>query len=421
MVTVMATLTATAMAMVITMNEINSAFLKILYCALSGVKAPDLHHFTPEQWDGLIKLSREHKVLPLIYDVIYPQIPIPQLRGNVRHQVMSQTLKTDAFLQLYRSWNTAGVEPIVVKGIVCRSLYPKPDLRPSSDEDVLVCPQQLTQAMIVLEQEGLTTSETDLSAYEFPYTGTRSPLYIELHQSLFSSQSDSYGHWNTLFSEVFDTDYHVTYQNVHIRTLPPTQHLLYLILHALKHFAHSGFGIRQVCDMVLFANHYGKEIDWIYLLDACTRIRAERFAAAIFEIGQRYLTFDKERSCYPAQWSEIAVDPEALLEDLLCSGIYGSATTSRVHSSNITLDAMRPDRGEGRKPSILPSVFPTANQIAGRYPYLKKYPWLLPVAWIHRIFNYGKEIKSNGTGTVLESVQIGNKRVELLRQYGVIK
>jgi hypothetical protein len=52
---------------------------------------------------------------------------------------------------------------------------------------------------------------------------------------------------------------------------------------------------------------------------------------------------------------------------------------------------------------------------------LRKHPWLLPVAWTHRILNYGKEIKSNGTGTVLESVQIGNKRVELLRQYGVIK
>ena len=56
------------------------------------MKAPDLHHFTAEQWDGLIKLSREHKVLPLIYDVIYPQLPMPQLRGNVRHQVMGQTL-----------------------------------------------------------------------------------------------------------------------------------------------------------------------------------------------------------------------------------------------------------------------------------------------------------------------------------------
>lgn len=32
-----------------------------------------------------------------------------------------------------------------------------------------------------------------------------------------------------------------------------SDHLFYLICHALKHFYHSGFGIRQVCDILLFA------------------------------------------------------------------------------------------------------------------------------------------------------------------------
>ena len=30
------------------------------------------------------------------------------------------------------------MQPLVMKGIVCRSLYPKPDLRPSGDEDLLI-------------------------------------------------------------------------------------------------------------------------------------------------------------------------------------------------------------------------------------------------------------------------------------------
>ena len=41
-----------------------------------------------------------------------------------------------------------------------------------------------------------------------------------------------------------------------------TDHLLYLILHALKHFLYSGFGIRQVCDIALFSERYRDEIDW---------------------------------------------------------------------------------------------------------------------------------------------------------------
>ena len=403
------------------MNEIHVAFLKILYCALSGVKAPDLHHFTPEQWENLIKLSTEQKVLPMVYEVIYSQLPSPQLHTSVRQQVMVQAMKTDAFLQLYRLWDAVDVHPIVVKGLVCRNLYPKPDHRPSSDEDILVMPEQLSAAMAVLEKEGYTTIETDPSAHEFPYRSTRSPLYIELHQSLFPPDSESYGHWNQLFVNHAKPDYFIQCQDVNVCALPPTQHLLYMILHALKHFVHSGFGIRQICDMVVFANHYGKEIDWDWLLKSCSEVHAQRFAAAVFEIGQRYLTFDWEKACYPVRWTEIAVDPQALLEDLLCSGIYGTVSITRAHSSNITLDAMRVDRGVGSRTSVLRTVFPKAKQLSGQYPYLKKHPWLLPAAWTQRIFKYGKEMKVSGTQSAMESVQIGNRRVELLRQYGVIK
>lgn len=403
------------------MIEIKSAFLQIINCALSGVKAPDLRHFTQEQWESLINLSTEQKVLPLVYDVIYPQLSVPQLRSTVRHQVMIQTIKTDAFLNLYRAWNAVGVNPIVVKGLVCRNLYPKPDHRPSSDEDILVSPDQFSKVADVLNREGLSTDNTDQTAYELPFKSSRGPLYIELHRSLFCPEFKSYGHWNHLFSDAFDTAYYVCCQDVSVRTLPPTKHLLYMICHALKHFVHSGFGIRQVCDMVLFANHYGNEIDWEYLFRECESIHAQRFAAAIFEIGQRYLTFDKDRAHYPELWSSMQVDPEDLLDDLLCSGIYGTVSAARQHSSNITLDAVRPDKSAGRSVSILGSVFPAAHKISGQYPYLKKYPWLLPAAWTHRIFKYGKEIKSSGTNTAMESIQIGNHRVGLLREYGVIK
>ena len=53
------------------------------------------------------------------------------------------------------------------------------------------------------------------------------------------------------------------------------------------------------------------------------------------------------------------------------------------------------------------------------YKYLEKYPFLLPVAWISRIFKYSVEIKDNNSA--MESIKIGNKRVELMREYKIIK
>ena len=66
-------------------------------------------------------------------------------------------------------------------------------------------------------------------------------------------------------------------------------------------------------------------------------------------------------------------------------------------------------------------MFPSAKKLEGRYPYLKKYPILLPVAWIDRILKYRKETAVDGGNDAAESVKIGNQRIELLKKYGIIK
>lgn len=69
---------------------------------------------------------------------------------------------------------------------------------------------------------------------------------------------------------------------------------------------HSGFGIRQVCDIVLYANAYGAQIEWDKLVVQCQHIHAEIFAAALFRIGQKYLTLDCKTACLPGMLEEHA-------------------------------------------------------------------------------------------------------------------
>ncbi|OKZ76884.1 MAG: hypothetical protein BHV98_07440 [Clostridium sp. CAG:217_53_7] len=62
-----------------------------------------------------------------------------------------------------------------------------------------------------------------------------------------------------------------------------------------------------------------------------------------------------------------------------------------------------------------------ARQLAGRYPYLKEKPYLLPVAWINRILKYGKETAGGSAdNNAAQSIKIGNGRVALLKEYGII-
>jgi hypothetical protein len=413
------------------MNETMELFLMILRSALKDQR-PELDRDIPtEQWQALFRLADIHKLLPLFYEAVQAlpsldreQALLADMKQKVRCQVIAQTLRTGEFLTLNDRLQEAGVRPLVVKGVVCRNLYPKPDHRLSSDEDLLVPAGEFERCHRVLTEFGMATTEPAQnleSAFELPYRKEGSPLYIELHKQLFAPGSEAYGHMNRFFERVHERAVTMDIQGHRVYTMDPTDHLFYLLCHALKHFLHSGFGIRQVCDISLFANAYGDRVDWLEILENCKAIRAEKFAAAVFRIGSNHLVFDPEKAAYPSVWAEIEVDELPMLTDLLSGGLYGDSSMSRKHSSNITLDAVAAQKTGGKtKNAWISSVFPSAAKLEGRYSYLKKHPHLLPVAWFNRLWNYGKEIRRIKDDSAADALKIGNKRLDLLKTYGVL-
>lgn len=411
------------------MDAVNQAFLQILRAALLGQPAePEL---SPPEWQQLLNMSQTHKVLPLVFEAVCacPSLQkaepsyLQAVRRQAMQQVVLQILRTDEFLALNRRLRSAGITPVVVKGLVCRSLYPRPDHRPSSDEDILIPAGQFDSAHRILLEFGMQAAEDEqelTDAYEVPYRKEGSPLFIELHKQLFPPESEAYGDLNRFFDGIFDRACTETLQGEPVCTMAPTDHMFYLICHCFKHFLHSGFGLRQVCDIILYANRFGSRIDWEMLLANCRAIRADKFAAALFRIGQLYLTFDPESACFPHCWQSLRVDEAPMLAELLDAGIYGGSTTSRKHSSSITLEAVAAQKqGQKQKNSLLLSAFPPAKQLQGRYPYLKKWPVLLPAAWCHRLWHYAREVRQD-RNSASDALKMGQDRIRLLREYGIL-
>ena len=85
----------------------------------------------------------------------------------------------------------------------------------------------------------------------------------------------------------------------------------------------------------------------------------------------------------------------------------------------MTLNAVRSSRMNTRF-SVWQSVFPSMDAMAGKYPYVKKYPILLPVAWARRIFTYARRNRAGET-KASESLSIGKERIELMRYYRIIE
>lgn len=405
------------------MTERDTLFLQALKAALQNEQVHWDQPISADDWAALLGMADSHKVLPLVYQAVYAcpaaaAMP-PELsatcRARVRRLVMIQAQKTGSFPALLDKLEGAGVTPLVVKGIICRELYPNPDHRMSSDEDLLIPRSQFPLCHRVLTEAGMTTPDPEGRSYETPYTHPEGRLYLEIHTSLFPPESPAFREFNRFFR---DAHRRALRQNG-VPTLEPTEHLLFLILHAFKHFLHSGFGIRQLCDIVLFANAWGGSIDWQWLLESCRAVRAEQFAAGLFRIGRKYLGFSLERSGYPLSWQAIYVEELPLLQDILSSGIYGDADRSRRHSSTITLRAVE-TRQKSAAGGVFRSLFPSAGSLAQRYSYLKEKPWLLPVAWTERLVRYGRETRKTVGNAPGASIRIGKERIGLLKKYGVL-
>ena len=272
--------------------EIEFKLLEALKAYLSGATVSWSEKIAESEWISLLHLARAQRILPMFYHAVRncPSWSLNQnlekaTRSEVLSNVMIQTTKTVDFLTLYRKLLEADLQPLVVKGIVCSTLYPHPDYRLSGDEDLVILPMQgVTCHHIFLDhgmrpvRQGHDSTNQEEAGYQKPETW----LYTEVHQALFPSDSQAYGELNQFFSPVFSHAIVEEIQGIPVWTLDHTHHLLYLILHAFKHFIHSGFGIRQVCDITLYANAHGSEIDWDYVLNCCLSAHATSLPPPFF-------------------------------------------------------------------------------------------------------------------------------------------
>ena len=398
-----------------TLTTTETQFLHIAKAAISGGDLPA----EKVDWPAIFTLANQQKLLPILFEAARKTPAAEEnaalfavTKQQVIGQVLNQTVRSAEFSDLYHKLRSAGLHPIVVKGQLCSRLYPLKDHRISADDDLYIPDAEFMACHKQLLANGLTTDTPPdelASADEVSYTKNGSPLYIELHRHLFDSAEDAHDELNHFFVGLnpVETDGFLA--------MPPHEHLLYLLLHAYKHFVRSGIGLRQFCDIGLWARAYHVEIDWQRLHEQCESVHAATFAAAAFRIARDYLGIEFD---LPMPW-DASIDAEPLLHDTLCGGVYGSNDLTRLHSSTVTLNAVKASR-TGEKSSVLRTLFPKREYLERRYPYLKKRPYLLPVAWVQRLAHYASEKQSGADNSASGSIKLGKERIELMKRYGIM-
>ena len=379
---------------------------------VSGVQPEELH-----------RLAAVHKLVPVVYEALSGE---PEAFGEARLRwkqeatlsVALQAKRTEAALRLCVALNAVDVPYALVKGLICRSLYPHPDHRASADEDLFVLPEHRAACEAVLEAQGLVCAEPGET--ESNWSCAESGLAIELHLQLFSEEYEAERRMNAYFREAAARCEFETVSGVPVRTLAPQDHFLLLVCHALKHFHYSGFGLRTLSDIGLFATRYGSRFDWTEIRRMLDEVGGMVFCDHVLHICQTQFVYDGAAAGYIP---EIAGPDEALLTDVLDAGVYGQSTMSRKHSANIVLQNLKhAEPGSGRG-GVLRALFPPRAALVSRYPALKKAPVLLPAVWLARIGTYGADMLRGKLprASAAESIELGKRRTELMRQYGVFE
>jgi hypothetical protein len=184
-----------------------------------------------------------------------------RLREAYHHHGLQAALHARNVVQLVTRLRAGGVEPVLVKGPVIARLYPERGLRPFSDLDFCVPPDQLDTASALL---------TDWVREFTP---------VDLHAGVAELGERS---WD----DVFARSQLITLSGLDVRVLAPEDHLRFLCLHQLRHGMPSPLWL---CDVALGLESRPASFDWPLLLGmdrrsadwvACTLGLAHRLLGA---------------------------------------------------------------------------------------------------------------------------------------------
>lgn len=397
-----------------TSAAVQRELLAALRAALQG-RTPPEPELDERQWSQLLAAANQQNLLPLLFEQLrhlpaaerYPDVFAVYRRMTIT-QVAQQIAREADFALVYRELRRRGLHPLVLKGPVLGRLYPLPSHRITTDCDLLLPPEELAACHQALLDCGLRTEvppEQLSSLQEIDYNGPG--LLLELHLRLFEESQEEL---NGLFAGVAERAVEVD----GLWTLPPQEHLLYLLLHACKHFIYSGVGLRQAADAGLWARAYARQIDWELLWQQCRAAHADGFAEALLQIAREQLDIE-----IPDCRTERR-DTEPLLRDMLEGGVFGATSLTRLHTATVTVNAVQASR-RGERRSLWRSLFPRRDYLLGRYPWLGRCPALLPLAWLLRLGGYLGEVLRSPRNHPADSMKLARERLELLRQYGIIE
>ena len=293
-----------------------------------------------------------------------------QLDGMLYGTVAANLNRCVDFETLSACFTEHGIVHMPVKGYYLRKLYPTPELRTFGDIDLLIHPEDRQKVHDLMLSLGYTVKQD----WEPTYSYIKDAEYYEIHTNLMDGNLDG----RTDLQAYFDSAWAYAAPDDGLRFRPEDDfHFIYTVCHLAKHLYGGGAGLRMYLDVALYVKHKDDSLPWQAIVGEFTTLHLEGFFHTVMNACRVW--FGTETICPLPKPDTEALD--RLLSYTLDSDLFG-------HSRDHAVIELRNEKYEApsRSRVLRKMLFPPAAEIESRYTFLQNRHWLLPLAWLVRLF-----------------------------------
>ena len=268
------------------------------------------------------------------------------------HKNMIQTLEFAAFTDALKQNK---IEYMPIKGFPLCELYPKPDYRMMSDVDVVVREKDMKKGGEIILGLGYTPVMVG-SIHHDEYN--KPPfMIIELHHDMVARDSRFFKYYEGIMDRAEKVgDYE--------RKLSDEDFFIFVLVHLNKHFEDSGTGIRSLLDLYLLNEKSLPKLDREYVFSELEKLGLTEFYEKMTAIGRKWFS-DEDYSDFS--------DDEIYI----------------IRSTAFGLDEYeyKNRKGDLSEAAFLKKrLFPSYAWMKDHYPSVRRFPPVLPFAYVYRIF-----------------------------------
>lgn len=295
-------------------------------------------------------------------------------KKDVWQTVIRQTQLEEDRIFLEELMDEQGIDYLPMKGAFLQTLYPRPEMRQMSDNDILYrlhsCPDKSLRGasqkamMKLMEKAGASSISADGVADVYLLGQTS---LFEMHREFLGPDQPLYDYFNQTWARARkEPDRCGEY------SLSAEDHYILMLAHSWKHFRSGGCGPREIVDAWQYRQSLGTEMDSAYVEEQLALTGLGEYEAML----RRLASFIFERTPLSRQ-------DQDLLNYFLGSGTYGT----RENTIRNALEGMEKEgksREQARRAYLWNRLFPEQGYLETHFPFFARHRWLIGFLLLYR-------------------------------------